>query len=183
MSNPDKSIVNVDGLAVAFPVAILFFFITIALFQFKDNIPYFKFMLWIIFTIITLFTVSTTNMITQYISCKQINASKAFLGTLPSLGTVLLGLGVSSISYCRIPIASVFTPLIVGNNVDVTMNKSTTNINSLKSSNSKECCTPKLTLESIENRYPLITGLSYGFYLVFSILFGVVIGNGLSINC
>ena len=56
-------------------------------------------------------------------------------------------------------------------------------INSLKNSNSKECCIPKLSLEYIENKYPLVEGMSYGFYLMFSVLFGVVIGTGLSTIC
>jgi hypothetical protein len=57
----------------------------------------------------------------------------------------------------------VFAPLIIGQTIDVTKDKSTANINSLKNSNSKECCIPKLTLEAIENKYSLITGISYGF--------------------
>jgi hypothetical protein len=105
------------------------------------------------------------------------------LGSLPSLGTILAGLGIASISYCRIPVASVFAPMIIGQQVDITKNKSNTNINSLKNSNSKECCTPKLTLESVESKFPIISGFSYGFYVLFASLFGMIIGSGFSAIC
>jgi hypothetical protein len=183
MSNPDIKVPTTDSLTVAFPVAILFFLITLTIFQFKESLQPFKYILWISFPIITVIIVAATNAITQYITCKTVNMGKALLGSLPSVGTVLLGLGISSISYCRIPVASVFAPLMIGQTIDVTKDKNTTNINSLKNSNSKECCIPKLSLETIESKYPLIEGISYGFYMLFSILFGVVIGTGMSTIC
>lgn len=183
MSNPDIKVPTTDSLTVALPVAILFFLITLTFFQFKESIQPFKYILWISFPIITVIIVAATNAITQYVTCKAINMGKALLGSLPSVGTVLLGLGISSISYCRIPVASVFAPLMIGQTIDVTKDKNTTNINSLKNGNPKECCIPKLSLESIENKYPLIEGISYGFYMLFSILFGVVIGTGMSTIC
>lgn len=183
MSNPDIKVPTTDSLTVAFPVAILFFLITLTIFQFKESLQPFKYILWISFPIITVIIVAATNAITQYVTCKTVNMGKALLGSLPSVGTVLLGLGISSISYCRIPVASVFAPLMIGQTIDVTKDKNTTNINSLKNTNSKECCIPKLSLESIENKYPLIEGISYGFYMIFSILFGVVIGTGMSTIC
>jgi hypothetical protein len=183
MSNPDIKVPSVDSLSIAFPISILFVLIIVFLFQLKDSISYFKLIIWIGFPIFTFLVVSVVNIISQYVTCRTINTGKAFLGALPSLGSILIGLGIASISYCRIPITTVFAPLIIGQSIDVTKNKSTVNINSLKNNNSKECCIPKLTLESIENKYPLITGLSYGFYVMFSILFGVVIGSGLSTIC
>jgi hypothetical protein len=183
MSNPDIKSPTTDSLTTAFPVAILFFLITLIIFQFKESIHPFKYILWIGFPIITLIIVAITNTVSQYISCKTVNFGKALLGSLPSVGAILIGLGISSISYCRIPIASVFAPLIVGQTIDVTQNKNTTTINSLKNSNSKECCISKLSLETIENNYPLIEGISYGFYILFSALFGVVIGTGISTIC
>jgi hypothetical protein len=72
---------------------------------------------------------------------------------------------------------------MVGKTVDITKNKSNTTINSLKNSNSKECCVPKLTLEMVESRYPIIAGFSYGFYSIFGILFGIVVGNNISSIC
>ena len=183
MSNPDIKIPTNDSLTVALPVAILFFLSTLTFFHFKESIQPFKYILWISFPIMAVIIVAATNAITQYITCKSVNIGKALLGSLPSVGTVLLGLGISSISYCRIPVASVFAPLMIGQTVDVTKDKTHTTINSLKNSNSKECCVPKLSLESVESKYPLIEGISYGFYMIFSVLFGVVIGTGISTIC
>jgi hypothetical protein len=183
MSNPDIKVPSVDSLTTAFPVSILFVIFTIALFQYRDSISYFKVLLWFGFPIFTFLIASVVNIITQYISCRTVNAGKAFLGGLPSLVSMVIGLGIASISYCRIPVASVFAPLIIGQTIDVTKDKTNTNINSLKNSNSKECCIPKLSLEVIEAKYPIIAGLSYGFYIMFSILFGIVIGTGLSTIC
>ncbi len=183
MSNPDIKVPTVDSLSIAFPVSILFALITIFMFQLRDSIQYFNLILWLGLPIFTIIIISVVNIISQYITCKNTNVGKALLGSLPSLGAIVIGLGIASISYCRIPVTSVFAPLIIGQTIDVTKDKSTTNINSLKNINSKECCIPKLTLEMIENKYPLITGISYGFYIMFSILFGVVIGTGLSTIC
>jgi hypothetical protein len=183
MSNPDIKVPTVDSLSIAFPVSILFVLVTIFMFQLKDSIQYFKLILWLGLPIFTLIIISVVNIVSQYITCKTTNVGKALLGALPSLGSILIGLGIASISYCRIPVTSVFAPLIIGQTIDVTKDKSTANINSLKNTNSKECCIPKLTLEAIESKFPLITGISYGFYVMFSILFGVVIGTGLSTIC
>jgi hypothetical protein len=91
-----------------------------------------------------------TNYISQLYYCGKVDNSKALSGGIPSAVSVLLGGIISSISYCRIPVASVFTPLLVGKSVDVTKNTGTANITSLKNTNSKECCVPKFTLENIE---------------------------------
>jgi hypothetical protein len=183
MANPDTSGPSVDSLLTAFPVAILFFLITTVLFQFRDSFTSFKLVLWLTLPILALIITAAVNVTSQYVACRKTDVGKAILGALPSLGTILLAMGISSISFCRIPVTSVFAPLLIGKSMDVTKNKSTTSINSLKNSNSKECCLPKLSLESIENQFPLIAGISYGFYIMFSILFGMVIGNGLSSIC
>lgn len=184
MANPDTNKLVVSSLATAFPVAILFLLITVTLFQFRDSIQAFKLILWLGFPIITFIVAFGANMISQYISCKTTNAGKALLGGIPSLIAVLIGLGISSISYCRIPITSVFAPLMIGKPVDITKNKLNSGMNSLKNSNSKECCgVLKLTLDGVESQYPIVAGLSYGFYIMFSILFGMTIGNGIATVC
>ncbi len=116
-------------------------------------------------------------------NCKKIDAGKAAMGSVPSLATVFAGLGVASISYCRIPVASVFAPMMIGKTVDITKNSSSGSVNALKNSSSKECCVPRITLESVEDKYPLIQGMAYGFYIMFASLFGMVIGSGLSSIC
>lgn len=184
MSNPDKGEgISISSFTVAIPVGILFLAVAIALFQFKDILPTFNLFLWIGIPIFTFLVVFGVNLITQYTECRKTDAGKAVLGALPSVGTILIGLLISSFTICRIPVASVFTPLLLGNNVDVTRDKTNTNINSLKNSNSKECCIPKLSLNTIETRYPIIEGISYGFYLMFAAFFGITIGNGFALIC
>jgi hypothetical protein len=183
MANPDTRSSVTDSLTTAVPVSIFFVLVTLLLFQFRDSIPSFTLVLWLLFPSITFVITFLANIITQYINCGKVNAGKAALGALPSLATVFVGLGVGSITYCRIPVASVFTPLLVGKTVDITKNESAANINSIKNNNSKECCVPRVTLESVEDKYPLIAGLSYGFYIMFASLFGMVIGSGFSSIC
>jgi hypothetical protein len=38
-------------------------------------------------------------------------------------------------------------------------------------------------LEDIEANVPLIKGLGYGFYLLFAMLFGGVMGTGIAVVC
>lgn len=183
MSNPDTNKTNIDSFALGIPVSIFFLAITIVIFQFKDSIPFFKLILWGGIPLIILIVTFLTNIVLQYSNCNKINAGRAIVGSLPSFGITYIALFISSITYCRIPIASVFAPLIIGNHVDITKHKSNININSLKNSNLKECCVPKLKLDTIELKYPIITGISYGFYILFASLFGITIGNGLSAVC
>jgi hypothetical protein len=183
MANPDSTSFNADSLAAAFPTAIIFVVIILFLFQLRDSVPGFKLILWIGIPVISVIIGGCINMASQNIVCKSIDAGKAFLGSLPLLGGVIIALLVSSISYCRIPVASVFAPLVAGGAVDITKKNSTATVNSLKNSKSKECCTPKVTLEAIESRYPIIAGLAHGFYVMFGVLFGMVIGNSLATIC
>jgi hypothetical protein len=184
MSNPDNiPVISVDVLSFAVPVGILFVLLTMYLFQIKGLFPSFYLILWIGLPLLAYIVTTGVNMITQYITCKKLNTGRAFLGALPVLGTMLLGLGIASMTVCRIPVASVIAPMVIGRPVNVTKDVSTANLNSLKNSTNKECCTPKLTLESIEDKYPIVSGLSYGFYIMFSMLFGIVLGNGMANVC
>jgi hypothetical protein len=183
MANPDDGGSRMDSLVSGFPAAIFLLLITMFVFQFKDSIYSFYILIWLTLPFLAIIIAAAVNFTSQYISCRKVNAGKALLGSLPAGLLSLIGLGISSISYCRIPVASVFTPIIIGKSVNVVKNNSNININSLKNSNSKECCVPRLTLENIEDKYPLIEGISYGFYLMFSMLFGMVIGNGIATIC
>lgn len=159
----------------AIPAGILIFFITLMLFQYKIA-------LYLGLPIIIFIVISGFNMVSQYSSCNKVDAGNAFLYGLPSIVLTYIALGISAISWCRMPVASVFSPFFAGKTIDVVSNSS---MNSIKNSvsNSKECCTPKRTLESIENTFPIVKGLSYGFYLVFSTMFSIIIGNGFSSAC
>jgi hypothetical protein len=88
--------------------------IALGLFSFKQSIQSFKLILWIGIPILAFFIVFGVNLMTQYNNCRSNDAGKAALGALPSVGTTLLALLISSFSICRIPVASVFTPLLIG---------------------------------------------------------------------
>lgn len=175
MSNPDKSI---SSFSLSIPVGILFLAIIIILFQYKTNIPYFNIVLWFGIPVLAFIIVFVVNIISQFSGCGKINAGNAAIGSLPSVGTTLLGLCISSIATCRIPVASVFTPLLVGDSINITRNT-----NSLNNSKSKECCNQKISIYSVESRQPIIQGISYGFYTMFAIFYGIVIGNGYAMSC
>ena len=189
MSNPDATNSNVssDALISGGIGGFIIIIVIVLLFNFKDamNPATFKLVLWIAIPICAYSITVILNFSTQYSVCNKLNAGKAFLGAIPSFITALIGVGISSITMCRIPVASVFVPLIVGSPADIVKNKTGANINSVKNSskNSKPCCTPQVSLESIESKYPMISGFSYGFYLLFSMLFGTVIGNSIATVC
>jgi hypothetical protein len=184
MSEPDKSGFNFNFMSISFPISIVFLMGTIMYFDaYQNSLPNFYVYLWILLPIIACLMLFITNIINQYISCRKVDQLKALMGGLPVIVTTLIGVAIASISYCRVPIASVFVPLILGDSVDVVKGNGNTNMNSIKNSNSKKCCLPKISLEGVESAYPIITGISYGFYIMFSILFGAVFGNSLSTIC
>jgi hypothetical protein len=45
------------------------------------------------------------------------------------------------------------------------------------------CCAPSPSLKEVERAYPSIMAASYGFYTFFAMMFGVVIGSGISSEC
>ena len=189
MSNPDASNSNVssDALLSGGIGGFVIIIVIMLLFNFKDAIQpsTFKLILWIGIPVLAYCITVILNFSNQYLTCNKLNAGRAFIGGIPSFITALIGIGISSITICRIPVASVFVPLLVGNSTDVVKNKTSMNINSVKNSskNSKPCCTPQVSLENIESNYPMVSGVSYGFYLLFSMLFGVVFGNSIAILC
>lgn len=175
MSNPGSTGgVSVNTLAVAFPAGCILFIITLFLFYAKDSIPSFNTVLWVGLPIIAFLIATGMNMTSQYMFCKNTDSGKAFMGAIPALVAVLIGLGISSISFCRIPVASVIAPFY---QLESNANQSS------NSKNSSSCCKPPPSLESIEARAPMVSGLAYGFYLFFSMLFGIVIGSETAIVC
>jgi hypothetical protein len=188
MSNPDIKITgvkmpSVNALYIAFPISILFVLMTITLFYLKKSIPQFNLVFWLSIPLAAAVITGGTNTIIQYITCNTTDIGKALLGTVPVVVAIIIGLGISSISYCRIPIVSLFAPLFMKKSVDVTTDKTSASVNSIRNSTTKECCIPKLSLRTLEQRFPLLEGLSVGFYMMFSILFGMVIGTGISRIC
>jgi hypothetical protein len=183
MSNPDNEVhTSTLGLfGSSIPVALLYWLFLIALFSYKDSMSYFNIYLWLLFPIFAYLMGAVMNIINQYITCKTIHAGKAFLGAVPLLGSVLISMGIGSISYCRIPPTSAFAPLFYSQSMDVLPNDN--NKSNIKSKVHKYCCPQKSTLEHIEKTFPMIKGISMGFYVLFGVLFGNVIGSGLSSIC
>lgn len=185
MTNPDiKNQNSANTMSIAFAAAIIIFIVVLVLFQFKPVISSFKTTLWITVPLLSYIIAVSIHFISQYITCSSINSRNAFLGGVSTLITTILGLGISSISWCRIPVASAFAPLFIGDAIDITKNGSN-NIKTMvrNTTSQNQCCTPKFTLESIENTFPLLLGLSYGFYTFFSVIFGIIIGNGIAVVC
>jgi hypothetical protein len=166
MSNPGTSSVSISALSVAVPAGCIIFIITLFLFYAKDSIPFFNAVLWAGLPIIAFLVASGMNIASQYMYCKHTDSGKAFMGAIPSIIAVFIGLAISSISFCRIPVVSIIAPFYTSD-----------------TKNSSTGCKPSPTLESIEAKASMVSGLAYGFYLFFSMLFGIVIGNGTAVVC
>jgi len=183
MSNPDNKTTTTtfESFNISLPLAIFYAIILFILFMNSPYIPFFSIILWIIFPIFTFLIGSVVNIINQYISCRSTDVGKAFLGAIPTMLSVLLSIVIGNISYCRIPITSVFAPLVLDQSVDVTSNVK--NMNDIKKTVRTYCCPSKMTLSEIEDSYPQLKGISIGFYVIFGVLFGNVLGAGISSIC
>ncbi len=183
MSNPDNKTTTstLETFGISIPLGIVYGLLLLFLFMNKDSVPFFNIVLWIIFPIFAFLISGVVNIINQYVTCKKVDAGKAFLGAVPSLISILIAMGVGSISYCRIPVTSVFAPLLLDKQVDVLSNN--TNSNGIKKAVQTYCCPSKMTLSQVEELYPQLKGISMGFYVLFGVLFGNVFGTGFSSVC
>lgn len=98
------------------------------------------------------------------------NVSNAFYGGIPSIIASIIALGISSISYFRIPVASLFRSSYIKE------------MKQKAGSNSKRCCIDDVTLNQLESSSngDMIMGAAYIFYTFFAMLFGIIIGFGIS---
>lgn len=190
MSNPDSEPVitktHEPSLLVSSLIGLLFFFITKYIVSYINVTTTMQVIIIIIGLTLIGYIVSVLyNYAYQYRHCKKINNKLALSGAISSSIVILLGGIVSSISYCRIPIASLFTPLYM--NTSTTESKVSSediNTSSLQSiSPVKVCKVTNLTLEYIEERYPKIIGISWGFYLSIAMTIGIMISSGSVIEC
>jgi hypothetical protein len=168
MSNPGTSSVSINALSIAFPAGCVLFIVTLFLFYAKDSIPSFNVILWAGLPIIAFLIATGMLMASQYMYCKNVDSGKAFMGAIPSIVAVFIGLAISSVSFCRIPVVSIIAPFYKSES---------------DNKNSSNCCKPPPSLESIEAKAPMVSGLAYGFYLFFSMLFGIVIGSETAVVC
>jgi len=170
MSNPgtNNGSVSINALSVAIPAGCFMFIITLFLFYAKESIPFFTIILWAGIPVMAFLIAAGMNMASQYMYCKHTDSGKAFMGSIPAMLATFIGLGISSISFCRIPVVSMIAPFYTSEP---------------DPKNSSACCKPPPSLESIEAKAPMVSGLAYGFYLFFSMLFGIVIGSGTAVVC
>lgn len=110
-----------------------------------------------------------THIITQYAVCEKVNVAKVAIGSVTSLVLSLVALLLASITMCRIPVISAFAPLF----------KDATTVPAVKNS----CCKKEESVEALETRNPNSKGVSYAFYMIFAMLFGVTYGNSIAVNC
>jgi len=184
-SNPDTTVKTNGGSSImifAFPTAILMVMIVILLFYLKDYFnDIFVYVLWIGIPFISFIITIIINFASQYSFCNNIDANKALLGSLPSVITIYIGIIIGSLSIFRVPIASVIVPFFTNNKMDITIGSK--NIGLKNNQANTQCCSPQYTLEQIETTFPLIKAMSFGFYILFSTLFGIVIGNSIATIC
>lgn len=182
MPNPDTtSTASVQSISIAFPTGLILCVIILALFQFQEGIPYFRIVLWVGVLLFSYLLSAVIFIGAQFIRCNKIQAGKAFSSALYVLGSMALSMGVSSLSWFRVPVASVFAPLFVKDEVDVTLSSNTLNKQQMNSQN-KTCGSSK-SLEALEQTYPLLEGIAYSFYGFFGMMFGIVLGNGTATTC
>ena len=158
-----------DILTLAVPTGIFIVMMLILLFQTVDQSSgNFSIILWLGIPFLAMISSFGIHLSSQ--KCESINPINALMGSLYTLGAVWIALLISWIDVCRIPVASVIAP----------MYKDDTPRNS---KNSAPCCVPQWTLKAIEDKFPMVSGWCYGFYVFFGILFGMVTGTATGTTC
>ena len=158
-----------DILTLAVPTGIFIVMMLILLFQTVDQSDgNFSIILWLGIPFLAMISSFGIHLSSQ--KCESINPISALMGSLYTLGAVWIALLISWIDVCRIPVASVIAP----------MYKDDTPRNS---KNSAPCCVPQWTLKAIEDKFPMVSGWCYGFYVFFGILFGMVTGSATGTAC
>lgn len=188
MSSTSDQPAGIQTIAIAFPVALLVLLVVIALYQFKDSFENFEIVFWAVILIVPYMVAVGAHFLTQYLNCRKIDSGSAFKGGLATVSTILVGMGVSSFSWLRIPVASVFAPLLLPDRrTEVTVLPSAVTSGGGRKRTvggaDGACCAPTRRLEDAEAEYPLLFGISRGFYLFFATMFGIVIGTNVSATC
>ena len=156
MSNPGSIIPTIMFSAV-YLLTIYGFFKTFR----HQELVFYK-MLRIFSVIMAFIFIFGFNLLTQWISCNATDFGMAAFGTVPVVIGVMIALAISAIKICRVPIASLFR-------------------NSIKTSN--KCCKEDISIDTIEKANSNVELYAYLFYIGFAMLYGMTIGNGISINC
>ena len=154
-SNPDKlsgttTVFNIT-LAVLSALLVIVFFYMFGTNTFSSlaNI-----LLWVAIPMgITLLSIAI-NAINQLIRCDSVNMVTHLKVSWVTLLLVYVVLGITTISYVRAPITSLFSGFF-----------------------------PDATVIGLENRIPVIRGVAVGYYMLFGVLLSQVITSGYGTNC
>lgn len=90
-------------------------------------------------------------------------------------------LGLASLSWLRVPIASAFAPLLVSQNFATLRNFGRVNNTNFTSPHLVDI--RQSSLQALEAQSPAVLGISYAYYLFFAVLFGQVFASNISITC
>lgn len=190
-----------NSLTVAVPAAVIFFLVVVILYQFKDMIgASFETVVWVTVLVLPYLIAVGIHLIQQQTTCGNVDAGKAFKGAVATEIAMVVSMGIASLSWFRIPVASVFAPFLMPSSqkdTEVTLTGASTapsrTANATVGGGGRRmkggaatataCCGPTLSLEDAEQQYPLLIGLTRGFYIFFGSLFGIVIGNSISAVC
>jgi len=163
-----------DILTLAVPTGIFIVMMLILLFQTVDQASgNFSIILWLGIPFLAMISSFGIHLSSQ--KCDSVNPMNALMGSLYTLGAVWIALLVSWFDTCRIPIASVVAPMYKDDKPQ--------SMNAKNSKNSTPCCAPQWTLKAIEEKFPMVSGWCYGFYVFFGILFGMVTGTATGTTC
>jgi hypothetical protein len=137
-----------------FAFAIFVALMIIVLYSQQHNIgQYFTILLWVVTPLVSLLVGFGINMVGQKIVCGGTSPGHAIVSALPLVGFLMGGMGLSQISYLRAPITSLFVQI------------------------------PDVTVIESERKYPTLKGFAVAYYAFFGVLFGQVLGSGLSQVC
>lgn len=167
------------GISTVFAVATAF--LVFVLFLFKDSIPNFWIIVWMGVPIFCYFISSLLGLASQMINCGKIDMANSFFAGLATPISCLIFLGIASISWFRVPIASAFAPILVKQNFATLRNMGRVDTTNPSSPHLVDIRTG--SLQALESQTPAVIGISYAYYLFFAILFGQVFTSNMSISC
>lgn len=140
-------------------LALIVLLSTIFIFRTFTRVNGFGLILWVGIPLIVYLVGGCLNLLGQYISCQAVDAGRAFMSSLVLLGTTLVALILSSFPVLRLPVGSMFAPLF----------------------ETRLPCNTSLI--PLEEKYPTLKGISYGYYLMWGILFGQIMNANFSAAC
>jgi hypothetical protein len=152
------------SIAYAFPTAVLVFFVTLGVFT-QASSPSFWVLLYVALPLLIYGITVLVTVLAQYSACDDVRMDTVARTSAPSAGMAWGALLLSSVSWFRLPIASVAAPLF------------------LPTPDGKACCNATPSLHDAEHAEPMIRGMAHAFYLFFSTLFGVLVSTGFSTMC